>query len=228
MVLDSLLPPRVLIAAMEIRRASMEDLLGEERDVVLDAVPRRVREFAAGRLLSRHLLERFTGAPAAPITSRRDRSPEWPPGIVGSITHTDVLAAAAIASRAHFAGIGIDLEPAEVLPKDVVPLVMTAAERHAFGADVAERVVFSAKEAFYKAQYQVSSATLDFLDVQIQLFPGGRFTARLNRDAGPFHRNWMIEGRYAVQDRQVGTAVVIPSCCAGRSFVRPYGRSVAR
>jgi 4'-phosphopantetheinyl transferase EntD len=39
-----------------------------------------------------------------------DRTPVWPDGVVGSITHTGDFAAAAVAWAADIAGLGIDSE----------------------------------------------------------------------------------------------------------------------
>ena len=51
---------------------------------------------------------------------RNDRVPIWPDDLVGSITHTDLCAAAAVARRDQgFVAIGIDLEPADALPPEL-------------------------------------------------------------------------------------------------------------
>ncbi|MEO9111197.1 MAG: hypothetical protein ABI387_00960, partial [Lacunisphaera sp.] len=79
-------------------------LAGVER-----AVEKRQREFAAGRLAAKVALEKLDAvagevalAPGATITATAipigaDRSPTWPPGIAGSITHTAEVAACVVA-----------------------------------------------------------------------------------------------------------------------------------
>ena len=70
----------------------------EERAYVESAVPRRVREFAAGRQCARLAL-RELGGPDEAIPVGLSRQPKWPPGIVGSITHTVGYCLAVVAVR---------------------------------------------------------------------------------------------------------------------------------
>ena len=60
----------------------------------------------------------------------QDRVPIWPDDLVGSITHTDLWAAAAVARRDQgFVAIGIDLEPADALPPELSASVCTPEEQ---------------------------------------------------------------------------------------------------
>ena len=149
------------------------DLLGPERDAVTGATPGRVGEFAAGRVAARAAL---AGLGERPVAIPRDgRRPRWPAGVVGSITHCAGLAAAAVARRADLAAIGIDAEPAVPLDAEVRELVATSAERDRLGGDLAGTIVFSAKEAFYKAWSSCGGALLGFDDVDAELRADGTF-----------------------------------------------------
>ena len=64
-----------------------------------NAVPKRIQEFADGRLCARRALEEF-GVTNFPIRMARDRQPVWPDSLIGSITHTAGLCAAVVAERA--------------------------------------------------------------------------------------------------------------------------------
>ena len=127
------LPAFVRVATSDPRHADLSGLLGREREVVARAVAKRQREFAAGRVLARGLFLEL-GVPADfELLNRADRSPAWPRGVVGSITHCDTLVAVAVARAADAAGIGIDVEPAEALPEGVDRSVMSPAEHARLG-----------------------------------------------------------------------------------------------
>ena len=68
----------------------------EEIAAVSNAVPKRVSEFTAGRVAARLALKQL-GAPAMSVPMAPDRSPIWPPGLTGSITHTHSACLAAVA-----------------------------------------------------------------------------------------------------------------------------------
>lgn len=71
-------------------------------------VPRRHREYLAGRLAA-HAALRALGA-ADPIVGRRDEAPLWPSGWRGSISHSGGLAVAIAAPAQHSRAVGIDIE----------------------------------------------------------------------------------------------------------------------
>ena len=76
------------VVAAELRTPGDPSLLEpEEALAVANAVPKRVQEFAAGRLCARRALAEF-GVVDFPVRAARDRQPIWPEFLVGSITHT--------------------------------------------------------------------------------------------------------------------------------------------
>lgn len=142
----------------------------EEDAAVAGAVEKRRREFAIGRTLARGLLAEL-GAPVAALPRRPNRVPAWPDGVAGTITHTDDVALAAVARGAI--GLGLDVEKADPLPESLSRLIVRPDEARAMTPELA-KVVFSAKEAFYKAQYRHTETLLDFLDVSLHLDVGAR------------------------------------------------------
>ena len=107
-VIANLLPPYVAVAEGVIADGQA-DLWPEEAAYVANAVEKRRREFACGRHFARRCF-RALGRPDGPLPANPDRSPRWPDGLVGSITHTDTYCAAAVARADDIAGIGIDVE----------------------------------------------------------------------------------------------------------------------
>jgi len=207
-----LLPPAVLVAQMDPRQADPAAIHPDERLQVQCAVEGRRREFAAGRLLARSLLSSL-GAGTAPLINGPDRAPVWPPGIVGSIAHCPSLCAVAVGKSPAIFALGIDVEPAIALPDGVANQVLSAVERGAIARlptalqPVADRLIFSAKEATYKALYPSTRHFLDFADLHVELGAAGDFIATVTRPV-PFART-QIRGRYRIDGLHMATAVVL-------------------
>jgi 4'-phosphopantetheinyl transferase EntD len=91
--------------------------------------------------------------------------PLWPNGIVGSITHASGMVLVAVTDAQNYRSVGLDVEPNEPLPPDVVDHICLSGESDA--APVS-RAVFVVKEAFYKAHCEVHHRMLDFTDVRVQ------------------------------------------------------------
>ncbi len=143
-----------------------------ERAAIEGVVPSRGNEFVTGRMLARRALARL-GVTVEAIDRGPEGAPVWPPGIVGSITHTRRLCAVAVARAQDFAGIGIDAEPDEALPTEILDEVTRPSERD-WLATLPEgergptaRLVFAIKECVYKAQYPIARRFLDFPDVEV-------------------------------------------------------------
>ena len=139
-----------------------EEALAFDRSVV--AVR---RASGAARMVARNLLKHL-GYPECPIKRGRAGAPIWPEGIVGSLAHDSDYAVAAICRAEDFRALGIDVEPAELLPPELVDLVATPRERAHLDADgFGGRRLFVAKEAVYKAVYPLDEMFLDHHDVEI-------------------------------------------------------------
>ncbi len=104
-------------------------LFPAEEALIARAVPERRTEFATGRHCARTALGALghgAGAdPAGPGAVRRSGRP----GIVGSITHCAGYRAAAVARASEVITIGLDAEPAQWLPAEVLGLVALPDER---------------------------------------------------------------------------------------------------
>lgn len=131
---------------------------------------KRQLEFAAGRACARAACAAL-GIDGAPIPVGAGREPVWPAGLVGSITHSGGVAAAVVARQTDTVAIGIDIERADAVGPDIWREIFTERET-AWQHDQPEArrsrlatVVFCAKEAFYKFQYPVTRAWLEFRDV---------------------------------------------------------------
>ncbi|MEU5946938.1 4'-phosphopantetheinyl transferase superfamily protein [Micromonospora sp. NPDC047465] len=212
-----LLPPSVAVAV-----AGPADWTGEllpaERACLSDrAVESRRRDFTAGRVCARRAMAAL-GVPPAPVPAAADRSPVWPAGVVGAITHTRDYCAAVAARGAEVRSVGIDAERHKELNSGVRRLICLPEEEDRFARLPAgtswPAVVFSAKETVYKVWHPIVGTWLDFHDALVELDPdAGTFTARITPariDAAPVaDPPTLVTGRFSVDDALVRTAAVL-------------------
>lgn len=206
------LPGDVAVAATEIGDVTHE-LMPEEAACVAQAVPKRRREFARGRVNARQALAAL-GVPNVCLLVGAQREPLWPEGIVGSITHDHALCVVAVARREHYSGLGIDVEPDEPLGPEIAARIWSPAEAEEAARRVdmtpalASRLVFSAKEAFYKCQFPLTHTFLGFKDVRVTL-GDGTFEVRLERAVEAFPAGASFSGAWRRGAGQLLTAVVL-------------------
>jgi 4'-phosphopantetheinyl transferase EntD len=162
----------IAVACRSVCSHDVDLLTGEERASLAGSAPAVRCRAAAARIVARELLS-AAGFPGWTLPRRPGNAPEWPPGLVGSLSHSDTHAAAALARLDRFAGVGIDIEPAEPLPPEIVDLVVGPGEaRITRPEDLTGRVLFAAKEACYKAVYPIDRRFLEHQDVTIDLGSG--------------------------------------------------------
>ncbi len=148
-----------------------------EAEQIAGAVAGRRADFAYARACAREAMGRL-GVPAGPIVRGGRGMPVWPPGVVGTLTHTDGLRAAALAPADRVRSVGLDVEPHEGLSDgvlEVVSLPEEAAWVRAAGAEIGsvhwDKLLFTAKEATYKAWFPLTRRWLGFEDAHITLVP---------------------------------------------------------
>jgi len=180
--------------------------------------PRRLADFAAGRLCARLALAQL-GFEDFPLHRNADRRPGWPAPVVGSISHTAGFCAAVAGERARFPSIGLDVEVTGRVTHDLWPLIFTPAETARLRAlpdeqrSVAATIAFSAKEAYYKCQFGITGNWLDFSDVEIAveetLLPQGSLRVVPCDAARMTLRGTSLHARYAREDRIVVTGITL-------------------
>lgn len=210
--LAALLPAGVAYRESREPATWRESDLPEEQALTARAVPGRRLEFGAVRALARDALASL-GFPPAPILHDASRSPIWPEGAVGSLTHCDGFCAAAVARRRDLGGIGIDAEVIGAVDETTVAGICDAGERAAILAlerrspGVAWRaVVFSAKESALKAAWLALDGAVSVRSVRVEPTADGRFTAT----AGLTERTLRLAGRWATDGRLVFSAAAFP------------------
>jgi 4'-phosphopantetheinyl transferase EntD len=149
-------------------------LMAEEVSYVATSVPKRIREFSAGRACARAALRQLH-IEDFPILAGAHREPIWPAAFAGSITHTKEYAGAIVVSKDDGRSVGIDAAREGSVGEDLWREICSPLELkwlHGLTTDTARTaasIIFSAKEAFYKAQFPLTGEWLDFHDVQISI-----------------------------------------------------------
>lgn len=186
---------------------SLRPLAGPEQAAVRGACEKRQREFRAGRHCA-HAALLDVGQAVEALHQQVDRQPEWPGGVVGSISHAGGLrhgcAIATVASRAHFRGLGVDIETDRALGEELWDTILTEDEQRELSPLCGEargRAAlrhFSAKEAVFKAQYPTFECFLSFHDVQLRWHDEvGQFSAETTRpQVNSWLRRYSSEGRF--------------------------------
>ncbi|KAA2267017.1 4'-phosphopantetheinyl transferase superfamily protein [Solihabitans fulvus] len=193
-------------------------LFAEEEALIAKAVDKRRREFTTARHCARQAMAKLGLPPAAVLPGERG-APQWPAGVVGTMTHCAGYRAAALALDTEVASVGIDAEPHDVLPDGVLKAIAVPAELawlpsvSAAHPDVCwDRLLFSAKESVYKTWFPLTRKWLGFEDASVTVDPvGGTFQARL-LVPGPFVAGAELTGftgRWMVRDGLILTAISV-------------------
>ncbi len=198
----------------------------QEAELVAGATPARRREFVTARDCARRALTGLGIAPA-PIVADTDRVPVWPAGVVGSIAHCPGYRVAAVASSCAVAGLGIDAEPNRNVSREILTRIASQEEKamvwELFSSDPGiawDRLLFSAKEAIYKAWYPMARRFLACEQVVVTFDPFARsFGAGLHVPgmATVDHCRAELGGRWAFDDDLLITAVAIEPKGTGSS-----------
>lgn len=171
-------------------------------DDLRGAVPKRRSEFLAGRACAGMALRQ---AGLTETVLRQGRAPVWPAGVAGSITHSRDRAIAAVSTR--YSALGLDCE-ALVAPDRALQLAAaifseTEARLRPEALPFAGffTLVFSAKEALYKALSHRLGRVPDFREVTVTALQPGHMALVLD---GETHR-----ARFRLSDRDCVTLVTV-------------------
>ena len=200
---------------------SSASLMGE----FSDRISLRQRQFEAGRSCAAGLLASM-GSGDTRVGIHADRSPAWPAGYVGSISHTDMLLGVAVARASVLRGIGIDIEGVVSVRAawEIERMCLNQHElrrRKGLGLNrcVYAALCFSAKEALYKCLYPLVQRYFDFHAAEIiGICPRtGTLRLRLMQDlSDEFRAGNVMVGRYRWDGAHVFTSFELPSTQAIR------------
>ncbi|GAA3166311.1 4'-phosphopantetheinyl transferase superfamily protein [Planomonospora alba] len=195
-------------------------LFPEEEAVIGRAVEKRRREFTTARVCARKAMK-MLGRPPAPVLPGVRGEPQWPDGVVGSMTHCAGYRGAVLGEHTRATSIGIDAEPDEPLPYGVLDAIALPEERDDVRSLLSahpgvrwDRLLFSAKESVYKAWFPLTNQWLSFENARITMDPlRGTFSARLLVDGPQVHGRPLtgFSGRWLASQGLLLTAIVLPT-----------------
>ncbi|MBB1519130.1 4'-phosphopantetheinyl transferase family protein [Aquipseudomonas guryensis] len=175
----------------------------------INGVAKRQGEYLAGRLCAREALRQLHGKPSVPGRGE-DGAPQWPSGVVGSITHGAGQAAALVAHARDWQGLGLDVEQqlsatraAKLAGEILTPAELERAsglEAEAFARLVT--LTFSLKESLFKALYPLVRQRFYFHDAELLHWgEDGRARLRLLIDLGSgWSSGSELDGQFAEFD----------------------------
>jgi len=167
--LQALLPVKVGCAVQQVASEAEAFQYADEGSHLANAAIARRNEFISGRRCARIALAHIGQASCA-LPADPDGLPIWPSATMGSITHSRGLCCAVAASADKMVYLGIDLEKTTRLSARAMERVVHPLEAATVGEDQAlGSLLFSAKEAFYKAQFPVWGAQPNFKDLALQI-----------------------------------------------------------
>lgn len=164
---------------------------------IQSSVIKRQADYLAGRLCAKAALKKL-GVDSFNVLTGIHRNPLWPNYILGSITHTNDRAYAAVGYQQDFQFIGIDYEKllSSKAILDIESLIISPKEsaflkNTALNYEEAFTLTFSAKESLFKALYPMYKDYFDFSAAEIIYISSGEFKCKLTKTLS----NDLYEGR---------------------------------
>ena len=148
------------------------ELRSEEAQALGEVSSVRSQQFSSGRRSAHTAFGHLQIEDHA--IGRAERIPVWPPGVVGSISHSESLAGAAVGRSETYLGMGFDLVPIAAVSEKVSQRLLLDSELkwvRDMGSGDWRTALFSAKESVYKAVNPVVGEYLGFRDVTVSVVP---------------------------------------------------------
>jgi len=182
------------------------------------SVAKRQTEFLAGRVCARAALLQLDGTSAIPPIGE-DRAPIWPAHISGAITHSHGTAAAIVALKSEWQGLGMDLEKmlsterAQRLAREILTPDELQAMADGAVEDIALLVTltFSVKESLFKALFPLVQKRFYFEHAQVLSWTReGHVRLRLLTDLSPeWHEGRELDAQFGLYQGQLLSVVAI-------------------
>jgi enterobactin synthetase component D len=205
------LPSSVRVHGVFWSHDPLSHLLDRLPPALAAAYPKRQRDYLLGRHCAASALADAGYPGPAWLPAGQDKLPVWPTGWLGSISHAGRGAVAAVAREDSCELLGIDMEGLieRSMAADISHLVASRDElelMQGLGIERGLALLFSAKEALYKALFPKVRQFFDFTAAQAVALDD-RLVLRLTVDWAPWPKGTLMPVRYAFREAHVFTAV---------------------
>lgn len=107
------------------------------------------------------------------LKQNKDGSTQWPTGVTGSITHSQNIILAIVASSSIYSGLGIDIEKIidPIFAKKLITRIANKSEQQLLNKNLSistlASIIFSGKETLFKALYPLTHKRFYCRDAEI-------------------------------------------------------------
>ncbi len=192
-----------------------EELHPKEVELIFDSPPKRQNEFITGRICVRRALQKLK-IYNYPILYNEYKVPIFPSTINGSISHTSKNCFVIIGFSRKYLSIGVDIEEIQKVRPEYFDTICTKDEllflKKYSDKEQLEKVTlfFTAKEAFYKLQFQLTNEMLFFKDINCSILDDKTFSITLNKHlCKRFSFNTTFSGNYNIANGIVYSALFL-------------------
>lgn len=172
---------------------------------------KRKIEFIAGRLCAIEALKKIHILDAKAPAVGEGRQPLWPPGVVGSISHSKLQAAAIVSKKLGFLGVDIEAPIEKERFEKIGSQFLNEFERNLIKNDsYLGTIIFSSKESLFKAVYPEVETFFGFHDAQVIEITNKSFKIEITRNDGKFSSfKYPILGSFWEQSGEIITLIEI-------------------
>ncbi len=214
--IDNLFPKYVRSYCCRIQDYTQQ-LHPEEFCVISKAIEKRRYEFSSGRLCVKKALQKVE-IDSCILKQGINGEPLWPDNVTGTISHSNSWAGAAVAIKNIVIGIGFDIETVGRINDRMLKKIITDQEKNQLKRKNKQEsgeytaLIFSAKEAFYKALSYKYTEALRFKDISIisnddspefGILFSNKLKTFLKNHPAPFCR-------YFIHENNIFTAITFP------------------
>lgn len=181
------------------------------------SVPKRQAEYLAGRFMAQKALEKL-GIVQTDIPIGEHRCPKWPTGINAAISHSNNTALCIAVKKSNHQYVGIDVEP--VLSWNTITKITNSIINNnetqmllsnTLNYKITFSIVFSAKEALFKALYPNVGYYFDFNAAEVINIcsHSNQFKIKLTQDlTSILAKGSEFDGYYTIRDGIVTTYII--------------------
>lgn len=146
------------------------------------------------------------------------REPIWPQGFIGSISHSKSIAISCIAEAQSFESIGIDAEEMikTTTGENIASTIASVEELNylkELNFDFGLTLLFSAKEALYKALYPLGRKFIDFKEATLSKVDLSSMSFELRLESkDPAYASYLgiYKGQFKLLDQNIVSLILIP------------------